>query len=522
MKIPAHLLSPMPSNGKSAQNAPLQSVAEFLNEQSETPKDFFSAMKSLQNLVKPPKDNDQQMGQSKDNVSPKANPITSKVAELKFADLKNENIEPREPGQDVSPEWMPPKDIETPKNQAQPIAKTGPIEKSVSLDNGLDGLDLAKTTDQSEHLPTKPDAVQPDRKPLGRVDVGIANNIGTRAAVELGIPANSMPQTREDIKQNVASTSSLPRSAETIVPAVERNSLETVALRPNAIPGNDSAASIAQPHRSVPANDENLRRGGALPLGPTTKTEAKPVDQVPVPQNYMPAKSEAALEAPLQQSNQRAETQLEFKPNLENKPQIQIKDAAVLQSNITNVPAMQPAPPPAVAAKDISTQVTRHLNSELLNMDLRTQIVSERAATGAINSSVLTLQLHPIGLGRVQAEIRKDGDLVRIKLTVEAKGTFEILKNDIDVLKAAMRALGTSEGDVMLTQGNINRLPSADANNGQNFFANERNNQSEMHERENQDPNSGAQQQQSGDEQSAPLVRSPSQTVLSADNTVTI
>ncbi len=525
MKIPAHVVSPMPNNNKGAQNALLQSVAEFSNEQSESPKDFFAAMKSLQNLIKPQKDNEQRMDQSKDSTSSKTNMIASKVAGLKFVDPKNEGAELLEPEQEASTELMQSTDIKAPKSELNSNLKAVSVDKPVPIENELGGIEFRETNDQSEHLPVKSDTALHESKTLDRIDNGIANNAGTRAASQNDTLAILTQQTRTEKNQSLNSSVSLPPAAtKPIPPANKRNSMELTALGTNAGRSIDNATPTAPVHRAAMSNDENVRRPEApqFELGLAIKSEAKPVDQAPLNQNHVATKSEARLEFRLQQSHLRVETPSEFRPSIENTPQIQTKDAAIPQSSTANGPAMQPtAAPPLAAAKDISAQVSRHLNSELLNMDLRTQIVTERAATGSINSSVLTLQLHPIGLGRVQAEIRKEGELVRIKLTVEAKGTFEILKNDIDALKTAMRALGTAEGDVMLTQGNINRLPSDAANNGQSFFANERNNQSAMQGQQDRAPNGHPGRHPEGDEPS-PALRNSNQTTLGADNTVTI
>lgn len=522
MKIPAHFLSPAAINSKGAHNAPLQSVAEFLNEQSETPKDFFSALKSLQNLVKPQKANEQQIGAGQDTASLGAKSVATKVAELKFTDPKIEKMEPHEPDLDAPQELSQAKDDGTLKlNEAEPSIKTASVERSALLDDITSGPGLLKNASDTEQLPVSSDEVELASMQSGRVDASPANNIGTKSPATIEAIDKSLPHSRANINPTMDSSSSPNSAIETNASFAEHKTTELSSLGLNTRPGADTGASIAQAHRPALTIEKNSRRTDSprLEIDRAAKGRTKSVDLAPIKQNDIVAKGEARVEIPGNPRSGQTEEYLDSKPSLDNAPQIQVKGATAPQTTATNMQAVQTAP--LVAAKEISAQVTRHLNSELLNMDLRTQIVSERATTGALNSSVLTLQLHPIGLGRVQAEIRKEGDLVRIKLTVEAKGTFDILKNDIDALKAAMRALGTAEGDVTLTQGNINRLPNDAANNGQNFFSNERDAQSELRGRQDQDPN-GRSEQQSGSEDNAPRVRSSDQTLQDANNTVFI
>ena len=119
-------------------------------------------------------------------------------------------------------------------------------------------------------------------------------------------------------------------------------------------------------------------------------------------------------------------------------------------------------------------------------MELRPAVSVDRTVSVNTTTSVLTLQLHPVGLGRVQAEIRRVGELVKIKLTVEAPDTLEIIKSDLDSLKNAMRALGTADGDVTLTQGSLSRLTSDSSSAGHNLFSNERQSNPDLDERHSQ------------------------------------
>lgn len=488
MKIPAHLLSPAASNNKGAPNAPLQSVAEFLNEQSETPKDFLSAMKALQSLAKPQNANQHAIGADKGPAKHGNSSAVPNFAELNYAEPKMENSELQELDPDIS------QDIEQFIDSENGLgAKTVTVDRSVLPGGNISGVGLLKNATDSTDFQRQSNA-----------GVDVTSEIGreTRQPTDTGKLANTMQ-----------SADSAPHSATTVaenIRIIERVFTGFESKERKSQPVADIPASIARSSRLAAPVEENVRRIDVLQLAP---------DRESLKSGNLAAKGEANSESLYSRSLQRAETAQEPKPTIDVASQSQIKGMAAPQLASTNMPTVQTAP--LVTAKEISAQVTRHLNSEMLNMDLRTQVVSERTSTGALNTSTLTLQLHPIGLGRVQAEIRKDGDLVRIKLTVETSGTFEVLKNDIDALKAAMRALGTSEGDVTLTQGNITRLPNDAANEGQNPFSNDRDTQSELNGRQDQDAN-GHSKLQSGDEETATLNSVTDQTLQDGINTVFI
>lgn len=509
MKIPAQILSPVASSNKGAHNAPVKSVADLLSKEPGGSRDFFSALKSLQSLAKPQKENDQPAHQGKDSASLRSNTVATKVAELKVAEAKFEKSELTTPDLEASYDLVQSDNGQT--NEGKELKseiKVTIAENARAIDKNPTGVEFVTKESDTGQLPVKIGAVQPQSEKTDRHDVSLAGTGGSRPPVE----SSSLAVIASDQRTTKAA----------IAPPVERKPIQTGPAMPNNKAGTDAAGVVAHQQRSVIPNDENSRRqeGSRPQIDRLLKSETILTGQASMQQGFATAnKAEAKMEAQRQNNLMQAEMSHEPKPTLENTTQFQVKGATMSQANAANSAIMQPAP--AVAAKEVSAQVTRHLNSELLNMELRTQVVSERATTGALNSSILTLQLQPVGLGRVQAEIRKEGELVRIKLTVEAKGTFEILKNDIDVLKAAMRALGTAEGDVTLTQGNISRLPNEGANSGQSLFSNERDNRSELQGRQNQDP-SGHSRQQTGGEDSASLVNASDPAMQIAGNTVTI
>ena len=488
MKIPAHLLSPVASNNKGAPNMPPQSVADFLQEQSEAPKDFLSAMKALQKLSKPQRATEHAIGAEKGAAEYGAKSTRTTLAELKFADSKIESTEQQELEPDVSQELTPSAESEE-----------GLIAKSVSADRifptqvNHGGTGLLKDTADAADLQQR----------FEEGGKGASDNASEKSQLaETGKLANTIPSAD-------SATHSVTTVAENIR-IIERAFTGVDQKGRNQRPAAASEASIAPSYRLATTGEENVRRMDMSQLA---------TDPTSLKSNNLAAKSDNNGELPYGQNLQRAESVLGSKASTDQVAQTQSKVLAAPQLASANMPTTQTVP--QATAKDISAQVTRHLSSEMLNMDLRTQVVAERASTGALNTSTLTLQLHPIGLGRVQAEIRKDGDLVRIKLTVEASGTFEVLKNDIDALKAAMRALGTSEGDVTLTQGNINRLPNDAANEGQNYFSNDRDAQSELNGRQDQDTN-GHTNPQSGAEETANLNSGTEQTLQDGINTVFI
>ncbi|MEM8539548.1 MAG: flagellar hook-length control protein FliK [Pseudomonadota bacterium] len=494
MKIPAHLLSPVASNSKGAPNMPPQSVADFLKEQSEAPKDFLSAMKALQKLSKPQRASEHAISAEKGAAEHGSKSTRTTLAELKFADSKLENTEQQDLDSDVFQELTPSTEVE----EAQ-LAKSMSTDKPVSADR----IALSQVN-QSEPvlLKNKVDAADLQQRLEDGANVASDNSSKQNRLAETGKLANAIPST-DGATQSATTVAENIRIIERAFTGVDQKGR-------NQRPTTASEASTTSWSRLATPADENARRMDISQLA---------TDTTSLKSSNLAAKSAANSETPYGQNFQRVETALESKPSIDTIAQTQGKVATAPQLASANMPTTQAMP--LATAKDISAQVTRHLNSELLNMDLRTQVVAERTSTGALNTSTLTLQLHPIGLGRVQAEIRKDGDLVRIKLTVEASGTFEVLKNDIDALKAAMRALGTSEGDVTLTQGNINRLPNDAANESQNYFSNDRDGQSELNGRQDQDTN-GHTNPHSGAEEAADLNRAAEQTQQDGINTVFI
>jgi flagellar hook-length control protein FliK len=131
------------------------------------------------------------------------------------------------------------------------------------------------------------------------------------------------------------------------------------------------------------------------------------------------------------------------------------------------------APPP------VKDQVLDRLGPEIRSMH-KAESTSAAQASGvaAVNRNVISLQLYPIGLGRVQAHLTKDGDGVKIDLVVESRQTLDLLNADIDALKTSMRALGASEGNINITLGrnsnNANQdgaMENGDLSNSDNAMA---------------------------------------------------
>lgn len=275
MKIPAHLLSPAANSSKGAQSAPVQNVAEFLNEQSDAPKDFFSALKSLQNLVKPQKANENQMGASKDPASLGSNSVATKVAELKFVDHKNENVEPQE--SDASQELVQSKEDEAFKlNEPQPNTKTATIERSALLNDKMSETGNSKNANDAEQLPSKLDEVELESKLARSVDVDLAKNFGTRSPAEIATIAKTMAQRHASIDPTLENTSNRASPTETVAPLAERKSMELNSTGLNAHRGAESAASmIGQTHRPARAIDEDSRGNDGLRLA----TEHTPIKQ---------------------------------------------------------------------------------------------------------------------------------------------------------------------------------------------------------------------------------------------------
>lgn len=137
--------------------------------------------------------------------------------------------------------------------------------------------------------------------------------------------------------------------------------------------------------------------------------------------------------------------------------------------------ASNDVPPP------VKDQVLDRLGPEIRSMhkaESTSAAQAQASGVAAANRNVISLQLYPIGLGRVQAHLTKDGDGVKIDLVVESRQTLDLLNADIDALKTSMRALGASEGNINITLGrnsnNANQdgaMENGDLSNSDNAMA---------------------------------------------------
>lgn len=111
------------------------------------------------------------------------------------------------------------------------------------------------------------------------------------------------------------------------------------------------------------------------------------------------------------------------------------------------------------AANEITVgeQVLDRVRPEITAMR-RADVVSSQmfAANSLTNKSVMTLQLYPVGLGRLQAQMLKENDTMKVELVVESKKTLELLNADIDALKSSMRALGVADENITVTMARSN------------------------------------------------------------------
>ena len=98
----------------------------------------------------------------------------------------------------------------------------------------------------------------------------------------------------------------------------------------------------------------------------------------------------------------------------------------------------------------IQEQVSKTLETEMRMLNI--QSISTRAGYSPTATKAVTLQLQPVGLGRVHAQIAKTGDAMSVQLTVEKVETYDLFKQDIDALRVTLRTLGLGDVDINLQQ----------------------------------------------------------------------
>ncbi|WP_026480790.1 flagellar hook-length control protein FliK [Ahrensia sp. 13_GOM-1096m] len=137
---------------------------------------------------------------------------------------------------------------------------------------------------------------------------------------------------------------------------------------------------------------------------------------------------------------------------------VEVSGLASMQTATQITGTANDAPPP------VKDQVLDRLGPEIRSMQkAETTSAVQASGVAAANRNVISLQLYPIGLGRVQARLTKEGDSVKIELIVESKQTLDMLNADIDALKTSMRALGASENNINIALGKNNNSGSQDA-----------------------------------------------------------
>ncbi|WP_018690494.1 flagellar hook-length control protein FliK [Ahrensia kielensis] len=137
---------------------------------------------------------------------------------------------------------------------------------------------------------------------------------------------------------------------------------------------------------------------------------------------------------------------------------VEVSGLAGMQAATQITGTANDAPPP------VKDQVLDRLGPEIRSMQkAETTSAVQASGVAAANRNVISLQLYPIGLGRVQARLTKEGDSVKIDLIVESKQTLDLLNADIDALKTSMRALGASENNINIALGKNNNSAGQDA-----------------------------------------------------------
>ncbi|MEM5502496.1 flagellar hook-length control protein FliK [Ahrensia kielensis] len=136
---------------------------------------------------------------------------------------------------------------------------------------------------------------------------------------------------------------------------------------------------------------------------------------------------------------------------------VEVSGLASMQAATQITGTANDAPPP------VKDQVLDRLGPEIRSMQkAETTSAVQASGVAAANRNVISLQLYPIGLGRVQARLTKEGDSVKIDLIVESKQTLDLLNADIDALKTSMRALGASENNINIALGKNNNSAGQD------------------------------------------------------------
>lgn len=148
---------------------------------------------------------------------------------------------------------------------------------------------------------------------------------------------------------------------------------------------------------------------------------------------------------------------------------------AGMQATAQVATSFSDAPPP------VKDQVLDRLGPELRNMqkaETTSSAQAQASGVAASNRNVISLQLYPIGLGRVQARLTREGDSVKIDLLVETKQTLDLLNADIDALKTSLRALGASESNINIALGRGNNNANQEAALEKGEFSNSGNDKS--------------------------------------------
>ncbi len=530
MKIPANMMLQTAGQDRGAQSGALSAIADFMDDTSEKRKEFFSA---LQRLEKRPQHSLGKNEGSSGFSEPLARleSLITKVAEMKLEGAELQQL----PGVDleqgaIQTDQTGPNEAVAASDMGQPTADGSEmvIDKSKAEHDGLDAIVLELLTLGRDNLAQIQEVAAGDALSQGAdiadsqelkwddYNAGAAK-VPTPAVAQIDV-ANRIEALTHDLKaQQQGVQSAVAEAVETGPKSAAAEMMQLVAQvdkqmdKVTSVLRTDVSAAIAAQvgvrsdpgasQRSMPAqakagNANRIATTGVNPSADQSNIQVSESRISPVEQTAGSERSAFDGSNTLKREQYSARTDNVYSGR-ENVGSIQSNNAASqnVSQSITSGPTTGTS-----MAKDISAQLARHLNTELLTMELRPAIAVDRTVSVNMTTSVLTLQLHPVGLGRVQAEIRREGDLVKIKLTVEAPDTLEIIKSDLDSLKTAMRALGTADGDVTLTQGNLSRLTSDANGTSQNLFSNERQSEADLDGRQSQ-KGGNASGQSSGDEE---------------------
>lgn len=152
------------------------------------------------------------------------------------------------------------------------------------------------------------------------------------------------------------------------------------------------------------------------------------------------------------QSPQRGEA-----PMITNAPERMIPNKPKLAINPTSLAVLQNAYftfRGEGTSTDISVrdQIMDRVSPELKAMQRINMVATGMQAVQSPSATnIISLQLHPIGLGRLQAHLHKQDGALKVDLVVESKHTLDVLNADINGLKSSLRALGVLDQNINIT-----------------------------------------------------------------------